>query len=161
VGVVAAGYLAAFAIAFVVVAMHVAATSTPDRQTYGAMFAFGDSLLFLAVLGVAAVPATGVGLYFLRPHRVFWRILSVAALAVSAISLAALLDHLAPADPRSGLHAWLAVASLGILVAPLFAMLFVLALLLAPNRSSRMSLALATAIEAGVFVTWFFAVTQR
>ena len=47
-GLVAIGYVAALAVALLVVGMYVARTSGPDRQSYGAMFAFGDSLLFLA-----------------------------------------------------------------------------------------------------------------
>ena len=55
VSLVVAGYVVAFLIAFAVVAVYVAATSGPDRQASAGMFAFGDSLLFLAVFGVAAV----------------------------------------------------------------------------------------------------------
>ncbi len=58
------GYVVAFLIASAVVAVYVAATSGADRQAYGAMYAFGDSLLFLAVFGVAAVPATAAALFF-------------------------------------------------------------------------------------------------
>src|SRR5215470_32852 len=72
VGLVAAGYVGALVIAYVVVAVYVASTSGPDRQTYAAMYDFGDSLLFLAVFVVAALPATAAVLFFLRPHRSFW-----------------------------------------------------------------------------------------
>src|SRR5438045_8405183 len=68
-GIVAGGYVAAFAVARLVVSIYVASTSGPDRQTYGAMFGFGDMLLFLAVFGLAAVPATAAALFFLRPRR--------------------------------------------------------------------------------------------
>src|SRR5262249_5052254 len=64
VGLVGAGYVGAFAIASAVVTAYVASTSRPDRQNYGAMVDFGDSLLFLAVLGVAAVVPTGTALFF-------------------------------------------------------------------------------------------------
>jgi hypothetical protein len=64
-GFVAIGYVAAFAIAWLIVGMYVAATSSPDRQ--GGMSAFGDSLLFLAVFGLAAVPATGAALFCRLP----------------------------------------------------------------------------------------------
>jgi hypothetical protein len=53
VGLVAGGYAAAFAIAQLAVTLRIAATSGPDRQDYGAMYAFGDPLLFLAVFGLA------------------------------------------------------------------------------------------------------------
>ena len=65
VGLVAAGYVVALLIASAGVALYVASTSGPDRKTYGGMYAFGDSLLFLAVFALAAAPATGAALYFL------------------------------------------------------------------------------------------------
>ena len=46
VGIVAGGYSAAFAVAYAMVGIYVAGTSGPDRQVYGAMFAFGDSCSF-------------------------------------------------------------------------------------------------------------------
>src|SRR5207245_11279463 len=67
VGLVGAGYIGAFALASAVVTAYVAATSGPDRQNYGAMFAFGDDLLFLGVFGVAAVVPSGAALFFLSP----------------------------------------------------------------------------------------------
>jgi hypothetical protein len=157
VGLVGAGYVAAFAIASVVVASHIAATGGPDRQVYGAMFAFGDDLLFLAVLGVASVPATGAALFFLRPHRAFWRTLSVAAVTIASSSVAALVGNVARSvlDTRSGLQSLMVYASLGILVAPLFAMLFLLSGFFAPNRCARISLIVAGAVEIVVFAYWF------
>ena len=46
------GYIGALAIAFAAVSLYIASTDSPDRKTYAAMFAFGDSLLFLAIFGV-------------------------------------------------------------------------------------------------------------
>jgi hypothetical protein len=148
-GLVTVGYIAALAIALLVVRIYVVATSGPDRQSYGAMFAFGDSLLFLAVFGLAAVPATGAALYFLRPRPAFWTTLSVAALAVASTSLAALLTYIAP-TAFSSLHSWSALAPVRILVAPVFAIFFLLSGLFAPNRSARIALIAATTIELGV-----------
>jgi hypothetical protein len=70
-GLVAAGYIAAFAIASAVVAIYIAATDASDWQASSGMFAFGGSLLFVAVFGLAAVPATGAALFFLRSYRAF------------------------------------------------------------------------------------------
>src|SRR3989441_2518792 len=95
VGLVGAGYIGAFALASAVVTAYVAATSGPDRQNYGAMFAFGDDLLFLGVFGVAAVVPSGAALFFLRPYRSFWRVLSVTALVVATTAVAAFFDDLA------------------------------------------------------------------
>jgi hypothetical protein len=150
-GLVAIGYIAAGAIAWVVVSIYVAATSGPDRQ--GGMSAFGDSLLFLAVFGLAAVPATGAGLFFLRTRPVVWGTLSVVSLAVAFTSLAACLTYLAPTASDSGslLHSWSAFATLRILVAPLFAFFFLLSGLFAPTRPARISLLAASTIEVAVF----------
>jgi hypothetical protein len=161
-GLVALGYVAAVAVAWLVVRIYMAATSDIDRQTYGGMSAFGDSLVFLAAFGLAAVPATGAGLYFLRPRRAFWVTLSVASLAVAFTSLAALLAYIAPV-PASGsvLRSWAQFFPLRILAAPLFALFFLLCGLFAPTRSARVSLYVAGAIETVVFVsvafTWFYA----
>src|SRR5262249_10185139 len=75
--------------------IYIASTSGPDRQTYGAMYDFGDSILFLAVLAVAAVPATGAALFFLRPHRSFWLAICVAAPAVAVPALVAMIQYVA------------------------------------------------------------------
>src|SRR5438034_1249825 len=128
VGLVGAGYIGAFALASAVVTAYVAATSGPDRQNYGAMFAFGDDLLFLGVFGVAAVVPSGAALFFLRPYRSFWRVFSVTALVVATTAVAAFFDDLAwrGSDARSAANAWSALASLRILIAPLFALAFLL-----------------------------------
>ena len=144
-----------------IVAIYVVSTSGPDRQTYGAMYDFGDSLLFLAVFAAAAVLPTSAALFFLRPYRSFWRVLSVTALVVATTAVAAFFDDLAwrGSDTRSAANAWSALASLRILIAPLFALAFLLSAVMAPSRSSRLALLVATAIEASVFAwvafIWF------
>jgi hypothetical protein len=102
IGLVGIGYVGAFLVASAIVASYVASTSGPDRQNYGAMFAFGDDVLFLAVFGVASVPPTGAALFFLRPYRSFWRALSIAALAIAATGLAAFIDYLAARTAEAG-----------------------------------------------------------
>ena len=88
-GIVVAGYVMAVAVAALVVRVYIAATSGPDRQTYGGMYAFGDNLLFLAVAVAAAIPATGAALFFLRPHRGVWKVLSIGGLATAATAILA------------------------------------------------------------------------
>src|SRR5262245_24803647 len=143
-------YIVAFVVAWVVVDLYVAATKGADRHNYGVMFAFGDSLLFVAVFAVAAVPAAGATLFFLRSRPAFWLALSVGSLLVAGTSLVAVLTYLAPRvfDPRSFISE---AAPLRILVAPLFAVFFLLSGVIAPDRSSRISLILATFIEVSVF----------
>ena len=123
VGLVLGGYVVAFVVASALVSVYVAATSGPDRQAYSAMYGFGDDLLFLAVFGIAAVPASGAALFLLKLYRAFWLALSIAALGIAATALAALIGYVAArtADAPSLLHTWSGLAALRILVAPLFA----------------------------------------
>ena len=87
---VIAGYLVALVIAWGVVSLHMAAA--PDRQSASGIFAFGDGLLFLAVCGLAAVPATGAALFFLRPYPTFWRTVSAGACVIAAAGVAAFVE---------------------------------------------------------------------
>jgi hypothetical protein len=153
VALVGAGYVGAFALASAVVASYIVATSGPDRQTYGAMFDFGDSLLFLAVFGVAAVVPSGAALFFLRPYRPFWTVLSVAGLAVAATAVAAFLNFVSWrwADAQTVRSAWSALASLRILLAPWFALACLVCAVMAPGRPPRLALLAAALIESFVF----------
>jgi hypothetical protein len=163
-GLVAAGYVGAVLVASAALAIYVASTSGPDRQASGGMYAFGDSLLFLAVFGVAAVLPTGAALFFLRAYRSFWLALSITALALAATAIAACIEYIASrsAEAVSVVHDWSALAVLRIIVAPLFALALFVAVLFAPNRSSRSALLIATVIEAAVFayvaVIWFWGI---
>src|SRR5215468_6173802 len=157
VGLVAAGYVGAIVIAYVVVVVYVASTSGPDRQTYAAMYDFGDSLLFLAVFVVAALPATAAALFFLRPHRSFWRALCAVVPAVAITALVALIEYV---GAKGAAHnSWSALTALRILASPLFAGAFFLSGLLAPGRAFRLVLFAATLIEmvvcSWVTLTWF------
>ena len=156
VGLVAGGYVAAFVVAFAVVAVYVVMTDGHDRQASSGMYSFSDSLLFLAVFGVAAVPSTGAALFFLRPYPRVWHALSVGALASAAIGLAAIAAYLVDQSAGPGSPApWSSiVAVLRILVAPLLALFFFVAVLFAPNRSGRITLFLVTVTEAAVFASF-------
>jgi len=151
-GLVAAGYLGAVLIASAAVAVHVAWTSGPDRQTYSGMYAFGDSLLFLAVFGVFALLPSGAALFLLRSHASFWRALSILGLAIATTGIAALFIYVGAREPQAsaGLQHWSTYAILRILVSPLLAAAFLLALLLAPTRRLRATLLLATLAETAV-----------
>ena len=148
---VAAGYLAALADAFGVVGIHIAATYGPETQASGGMSAFGDSVLFLGVFAVAAMPASGAALYFLRPFHTLWHIGSVAALAIATTGIGAFATYLSPLSAH--MAPWLGEWSpLRILLAPLLAMAFLLSGLIAPTRPSRLALLCASLIEIVVFV---------
>lgn len=57
-------FLAAFA-----VSIYVALTDSPDRQASSGMYVFGDSLLFLAVFGLAAETAAFAYFVLALVHR--------------------------------------------------------------------------------------------
>lgn len=151
---VVGGYVGALVIATAVVAIHVAVTSQ-DRVGSDGMYAFGDSLFFLAAFGLASIPATCAGLFFLRPFPAFWRRFSTLALIVAATALIALIGYVVgqTADRNSAFYAWGAFAVLRLILAPLFALGFFLATIFAPNRSARIALFVATALEALSFGT--------
>lgn len=114
VSLVGAGYVAAFLIASAVAAAWAAVTSGSDG-----MVAFGESLLFLGVFGVAAVPATGAALFFLRPYPAFWRALAVIAMCIAATGAAAVIIFIVGRSAVvSALAIWAAFAVIRILIAP-------------------------------------------
>jgi hypothetical protein len=158
---VAAGYMMALVIAGVVVGMYAAATNGPDRQTYSGMVAFGDSILFLSIFAVTAIPATGAALFFLRPYPLFWRIFATGALAITTTGVAVFVDYLASQNAAAGsfLGTWSMLSPLRIFLAPLFAIVFFLCVLFAPTRSIRVAFFGTAAIETIVFVwvafIWF------
>lgn len=155
---VAVGYLLAILVAAAAVSIYYAATSGPERQAADGMHAFGDALLFLAVFGLASAPATGAALFFLRRVRRFWPALAVVALAIAATGLAALFAYFAwpTAIDGSMLHAWATLSPIRVLVAPPFALVFLLSGLFAPSRPARIALFLAAAVEAMVFASVVF-----
>lgn len=159
--IVAAGYVAAFAIATLVVNLHATIADARGRDPSGGMAAFGDSLLFLAVFVVAAIPPTGVALYLLRSQATFWRVAAAGAIVIAATGVAALPAMLMPlpAGTDGLLAAWLALSPLRVLLAPMLALGFALSAVFAPSRGPRLALLGACAVEVLVFVRialeWF------
>ncbi|MEI6178036.1 MAG: hypothetical protein WCS43_14180 [Verrucomicrobiota bacterium] len=149
VGLVGAGYVIAVAAAAAAVGCHLIAIGGPARQDYSGMNAFGDSLLFLVVFGVAAVPPTGASCFFLRPYPAFWRVFSVVAPVVALTGFGAFIAVAIEARSMVG-----GLAFLRILVAPLFTLAFGISGFLAPNRASRIALFAATAMEMAAFACW-------
>ena len=147
---VAGGYVAAFLAASAAVAIRMA-TSGPEAQAAGGMYAFGDSIVFVAVFGVLALLPTGAALYFLRSYRQFWTVLSRLCLAVAVTGLAAVILYVAGrhASP-SHLPMWAGLSVLRILVAPLLALTFLVCALFTPHRPPRIVFLAATAIEAAL-----------
>ncbi|HET6899385.1 MAG TPA: hypothetical protein VFK70_13595, partial [Vicinamibacteria bacterium] len=100
-------------------------------------------------------------LYFLRPYLLFWRVLAVAAVAMAATGVVALYVFVAARGPGAGpaLHSWSAFAVLRILVAPMFALAFLVSGAFAPRPAARIALGAATFSEAVVFAYWLIRLT--
>ena len=151
VGLVGAGYIGAVAVSAAVVALYIFVTPNVDRVNSSGMTAFGDSLVFLAVFGVAAVVPTGAALYWLRPYRRFWTVLSVASLAIATTAIAAFVDYRTTQMVHSVASVWSFLAVLRILIAPLLAIACFVAAVMAPARAPRLALLVACAVETAVF----------
>jgi hypothetical protein len=151
VALVAGGYVAALLLAASVVGLWVLLSSGPAGQASSGMLAFGDAILFLGVFGIAAIPATGAALYFLRPFPSIFKVASMLALAVTATGPIALAEILS-GSRGSVLGAWSPAAPLRIVAAPFLASAFGFCGLFAPSRLARLAFFVAAAIEAIVFV---------
>jgi hypothetical protein len=153
---VVGGYVAAFVAAVAVVAIHVEMTETPDRIASSGMRAFGDLLLFLATLGLAALPPTVAWLCFLRRRRAVWIVLSALAGLSALTGVLAVYAYLVSGTvaPDSGLSIWVTISPLRALAAPVLALLCVLAGVLAPARMPRAALLAVAAVELALFAAF-------
>lgn len=161
IGLVAVGYVAAILVATAAVAIRTALTPAAVEQASSGMYAFGDSLLFIGVFSVVALIPTGMALFFLRPYRRFWQIVSGLALAVAVTGVAAavIFQTGRHAVTPSTLTVWIDSSVLRILMAPPLALTFFVCTLFSPYRSPRLALAAATAMEVAVsayaVIVWF------
>jgi hypothetical protein len=148
------GYLLAIVIAYVGVEIYIALTPNVDRVGEAGMTGFGDSLVFLGVFAMASLPATGAALYFLRDQRTFWRVASVLAAVFAAGAIAALFAILMPraTPPVTWFDFLVDLSPIRLLIAPLFAMAFLLAGILARWPWARVTLLGAGAVEGAAFV---------
>ncbi len=158
--VVASGYIAAFLVASATVAFRVASTSGPDAQASSGMYAFGDSVVFVAVFGVLALVPTGAALFFLRPYGPFWKALSALGLVVAVSGVAAaILFGIGRHAASSPLAALAGISVLRILLAPLLALTFSVCAIFSPYRSPRLALLTASVMEVLVSayggIVWF------
>jgi hypothetical protein len=160
VGVVIGGYATASFVASAAVYVRLLHTQDAQAQASAGMYAFGDLLLFVFVLGVVALFPTGLALYYLRPFWKLWAAFSAGALAFAVTGLcAALAIALASTQPAQSL--WGVLAGIGVLrmlPAPLLAIGLALSTFIAPDRRARRTLLAATLIEGAVgtyaFVHW-------
>jgi hypothetical protein len=152
VGVVVLGYLAAVLVASAAVGVRLVTTRGPDTQSSSGMYAFGDALLFVGVFGVVALVPTGAALVFLRPYRHFWTAVSALGVAVALTGLAAAVVFAVGrhAAASSLLTTWAGLSVPRILVAPIFALTFVVFAALSPHRAPRLAFLAAAVAEAAV-----------
>ena len=161
---VLAGYSAALLAACVAVYIRQLNTQGPDAQASAGMYAFGDGMLFIEVFGGLALLPTGLGLYYLRPLRIFWTLLAIAAMPLAATGpVSVVLVALSSKVPNLPSF-WQMGAAFGVLRmlgSPLLAASFLLGGCLAPTRFPRWTLMGATVIEGAVAAYaafhWFIA----
>lgn len=147
-GFIALGYVAAFVIASAVVAARIAATSGPDAQAASGMYAAGDAMLFVGVFSICALVPTGGLLFMLRPYRPFWNVLAGLVVIAAVTGLAAVvLFAIGRHAEVSSLATLGAFSVLRILVAPLFAIGFLLFAVFCPYRSPRLAFLAGSAAE--------------
>lgn len=146
-------YLLALVIAIATVVLYFQVTSGPDRDASSGMHAFGDSVSFLGIPGAVSLPATCAALFFVRAYRPLWMVLSAVAVGLAATGILDLLALLTfpVATPDSWPQFFSLLSPLRILAAPVFAMAFVLAGLLAPVRWSQITVVVTAASEGGIF----------
>lgn len=150
-GLVAAGYVLAIAIAWVALEASLAVHPHPPGQD--GMQAFGDGLFLLAVFSVVAVFPTGMGLYWMRPFVLFWQVSSAVALVVATAGVASLVVYLtaaASAQLSALLQGWAMLASLRMLLSPFCAGTFALFWLMSPGRRNQVPLLIAALAESAV-----------
>lgn len=152
---VAAGYLLAILATCLALSIYYVATDGPDRQASSGMYSFADGLLFLAVFGLASIPASCAALYFLRQVQRFWSALAFVALSIATTGLVALYAYFVrpSAVADSVLYMMVILWPIRVLFAPLLAVAFFISGLFAPSRSSRFAIFVAAAMEALVFAS--------
>ena len=151
------GYVAAILLAFGVVFIYINFTSGPYRDASSGMYAFGDSLLFIAVFGVISTIPTGLALVFLRQSRKFWIALCVVALVVASTSLAAVAVILLESRKLMfSASLWPGLSAIRLFMSPFIAASVGLSALFAPEAGFRRYLFGAAAMEGVSSVYGFF-----
>jgi hypothetical protein len=158
---VAGGYCIAFAVAIVAVLLRMATYTQPDAYLSSGMYAFSESLLFMAVFGTVGLVPTGFALYYLRPYRRFWVV--IAGLGIFSALGAATAGVLFAVGRSAHYSTWLGTLSslsvLRIFPAPFFGAGFLVAGVFSPYPGPRWVLLATGAVEFAVFVyatiVWF------
>jgi hypothetical protein len=151
--IVVLGYVAAWLIADQALALHQWLTAADSRGADG-MYAFGDSLFFIAAFCLVALVPTGAAIYFLRQSQALGPGLSALALGMAATAPAAAVVPFAVhhADPASLLNLLSPFAILRLFLAPLLCLASLAAGLLLRGSPSGRKLLVASGIEAAASV---------
>ena len=152
VALIAGGYVLAGLVARAAVAIHAAATSA-GRDASGGMFAFSDSLYFLAAFGLVALVPTAAALIVMRPYPRFWLALTITGVTLATSGLLAVLAFLLARGGTVGpfLRTAAGLSLARILVAPLVTLLLLLAGVIAPTRGFRTALIVSAVVEGAAF----------
>ena len=156
-GVVLAGYAAAWLVAFAACYAAEKLNRSPDAS--GGMQAFGDMIRFLGLFGLLAIVPTALALYYLRPVPKFWTALSIAAVALAATGMAAA----AMMSLRFPRFSWGGAivnyfSLMTVMGAPLFGLGFLACTIFAPSRRPRLVLLSAAIMEFSVCAYALFCV---
>lgn len=147
IGLVLGGYVLAVVFAIVVTVAYIA-TEPPDAQASQGMLAFGESLVSMGAFGFAAIPPSGLALYFLRPFERLWAIFSIVAVVFALTGLVGIAGFAWSQRDQSDVA--LAASLFGILRvggAPIFLVGDIVFTIFAPSKRSRLTLLGAGAIE--------------
>ena len=151
------GYIAAFGAAWVGEDIYEGLTQVMRGQSSPGMVAEGDAIIFFFLFGAAALAPTGLALYFSRSSLKFWKFLSIAALLFALtgplmemlnITMKAVRTlRIAHANALGPLLTFLGIVR--IFGAPVMAATLFLAVLIAPDSSSRKRLLSAMGHRGG------------
>lgn len=159
---VVGGYIAAFGVAWVGEDIYEGLTQAMRSQSSGGMVAEGDSIMFFFLFGAAALVPTGLAFYFSRSSLKFWSFLSKAVVVFALTGPLMEMGNIAMKAFKllelPMRMPWALLSFFGlvrIFAAPVMAGTFFLAVLIAPDSSSRKRMLIAMGIEAGLCV-WVF-----
>lgn len=151
------GYLAAWALGSVAVWWKNRGISLADQTASSGMFAFGDSVTFLAVASLVSIAPTIYLLGMIDPGSRFWRVTSKASLLVASSAWLAGLLWLLPLGTT--LRGWQMAAPLRFFCAPLFLALYAPGAFQASDESkSRFRIASGIELSAAGLLVLFFVV---
>ena len=148
--IVLAGYVLAFIVSAVAVAIYDRRFSPADNQSMGGMIAGGEMIYACGVFALLALVPTGLALWFVRRHRPSWSVLTILCLAFAVAGLGAIITMASSrgVTARGPLFLLADLFSLAqMLGSPLWIAGFGLFALLAPARDLRIRMLVAVGIE--------------